>query len=99
MKSVTREFVGRDVVSQVANGGDLDQKVSEKVDDPLLRMGDKLASVQECLELFGSVPPAMVRDEGVALECRFEPLTGAARVVPKFGEPFKVAGDVTLRSW
>ena len=54
MEAVAREFVGRDIVPEVAGLCGLGQQVSDQVAELLLRSGDVLASMQECRE-FGAV--------------------------------------------
>ncbi len=95
VEAVARKFVRRDIIPEPAGLGDLGQQVSDQVDELLLRSGDVLTSMQECRE-FGAVVLAVVADERVRLEHRFEPLASVARLVAEFGEMVEVTGDVTL---
>ncbi len=95
VEAVARKLVGRDIIPEVAGLCDLGQQVSDQVDELLLRPVDVLTSMQECRE-FGAVVLAVVGDERVGLEHRFEPLASVAGKVAEFGEMFEVAGDVTL---
>ncbi len=85
VEAVARKLVRRDIIPEVAGLCDLGQQVSDQVDELLLRPGDGLPSMQECRE-FGAVVLAVVGDERVGLEHRFEPLASVAGLVPEFGE-------------
>ncbi len=93
MEAVARKLVRRDILPELAGFRDLGQQASHQVDELLLRLGDVLTSMQERHE-FGAVVLAVVGDQRVRLEHRFEPFASVAWSVSEFGEMFEVAGDV-----
>jgi hypothetical protein len=99
VEAVAGEFVRRDVVAEVAGLCALGEQVPDEVSEVLLGPGDVLASMQDCHELGAVVPElpwCIVPNERVGLQDRVEPLAGVAGSVAKFGQPFKVAADLTL---
>src|SRR5215203_2436162 len=91
VEAVARKLLRRYITPDVAGLCALGQQVSDDVREVLLRSGDLLVSMQECRE-FGGV--ALVLNEGVGLQHRFEPLASTASLVPQFGEMFEVASDL-----
>jgi len=93
VEAVAREFLGRNVVPEVAGLCALDQQAPDEAGEVLLRSGDVLTSMQERRQL-GAV--VLVVNERVGLEHSFEPRVGFASLVSEAGELSEMAGDLAF---
>lgn len=78
MKAVAREFVGCDVVPDVAGLNGVGQQAPDQVAEVLPRSDDVLPSVQPDCELRSLVPVRLLREKGVRLEDGLEALASGA---------------------
>jgi hypothetical protein len=77
VKAVAGEFVRWDVVAEVPGLGDLDQEVTDQVDDLLPGLGDVFFLVQEGHDI-GAVVLTVRADTCIGMEHRFEPVAWIA---------------------
>ena len=95
VEAVARELLRRDIVADVAGVRSLRQQFADKVQELLLRAGNMLALMEERHQL-GPVMAAVVSDECVGVEHRFEPLPGVAASGPDLRQLLEVADDMAL---
>jgi hypothetical protein len=96
VQAVVGELLRRDIVPDIACLRSLGQKTAEKIEEPVTRVRDVLASMEERADPGVARPGRLADDRRVGLEDGLQSLLGVDRPVADLGKTIEMFCDLTL---